>query len=121
MSNDRKTHWTQDGILSYLKNDVGAAFFIKKRRKKYDGLLVCVSGHGVRGHVVTSKREYVDKAMTYRSICENYPQFVDVPRVFMFDACSGARERRDSISRDEVGKGDVKQHIIAMHSVEMSG
>ena len=127
MSNHDKIYWTKEEILSYLRNDVGAAFFTKKGGKKYDGLLVCVSGHGVLGHVVTSKLEYVEKTAISRCICENYHQFVDIPRIVMFDACSGARERQSSLrsiggdESNEAGKGDVKQHIIAMHSEEMSG
>ena len=129
ISNDGKTHWTKEEILSYLRDDVGAAFFTNSGRPKYDGLLVCVSGHGVRGHVVTSELERVDKTEMYRCICEKYPKFVDTPRVFIFDCCAGARERRYSrsvqIKEEEVtGKEkaeNTQQHIVAVHSDELSG
>ena len=114
--NERKVQWTKEEILSYLRNDVGAAFFSSKGKARYDGLLVCVSGHGVLDHVVTSELEYVDKTTMYRCICDKYPKFIDIPRIFMFDACAGGREKRDTFRLnpvDEAGKADTHQ-VVAM-------
>ena len=86
--------------MSFLRDDVGNTFFSPQGKAKYDGLLVCVSGHGIRGHVVTSNLEHVDKTRISRCIYDRFPKFIDIPRIFIFDACAGARERREHISMD---------------------
>ena len=98
ISNNRKTKWTKNEILSFLRDDVGNTFFSPQGKAKYDGLLVCVSGHGIRGHVVTSNLEHVDKTRISRCIYDRFPKFIDIPRIFIFDACAGARERRHSFA-----------------------
>ena len=106
MCSDRKTEWTKQEIFNYLQEDVGTAFFTAKRRARYDGLLVCISGHGVQDHVVTSDLMYIEKTAICRCICEKYPEFIDIPRIFIFDTCGGSRERREDIETTDLGMQD---------------
>ena len=119
MSNQRKLYWKKEEILSYLRDDVGNAFFTPKGRARYDGLVVCVTGHGVRDHVVTSQLEYVEKRVIHRCLCDQHPQFVDIPRIFIFDVCAGQGER---LQIDDcaglIAKGDRKQLYVDSESVD---
>ena len=118
--NERKIHWTQEEILTYLRDDVGAIFFSPKGKAIYDGLLVCVSGHGVRDHVVTSQLEYVEKSTMYRCICDKFPQFIEIPRIFIFDACAGGREKRDSFCLNPLEEAKVHQVVPMGDSDDLS-
>ena len=121
MSNDRKLYWTKEEILSYLRDDVGNAFFTPKGRARYDGLVVCVTGHGVRDHVVTSQLEHVEKMAIHGCICDKYPRFVDIPRIFIFDVCAdqGQKLQIDD-SMGLAAKGDRKSHVAAVNSDELN-
>ena len=54
MTIDDKLSWKEQEVMAFLKEKVGAEFFDDEGVAKYDGLIVSMSCHGVRNHIVTS-------------------------------------------------------------------
>eukprot|EP01083_Nonionella_stella_P124761 376927_1 len=81
-----KIHWTEDEIVSLLKE---RAAYLEKHLKKFDGLIVVISGHGFAGNICTSDCKWIEKIAIHRTFSQNHPLLRDLPRVFMFDCCDG--------------------------------
>ena len=96
-----KEYWTKEDVTYFLVNDVGSKLFHKKSgNPKHDCLLVFVTGHGQRHSVVTSDGELFDRADIHRCISVEYPRIREIPRLFVFDACSGSAKREHTIEID---------------------
>ena len=98
---DGKLKWSESEVMDFVANKVGEEFFDSQGNAKYDGLIVSFSGHGVRDHIVSSNGDLIDRTSIHRSISKRFPEIREFPRVFIFDACDGTRDRspRKSMSR----------------------
>ena len=63
----KKSYWEQDELTEFLKNEVGKKLFDTDSNELcYDGLIVCISGHGMPNHIMTSdykqykKMQFID-------------------------------------------------------------
>ena len=101
MTIDDKLRWTESEIMDFMKNKVGEEFFDEKGSPKYDGLIVSFSGHGVRNHIVSSDGKVIDRTSIHRCISNQFPKIRQFPRIFIFDACDGAGDRRDTVDKPE--------------------
>eukprot|EP01084_Bolivina_argentea_P104106 186439_1 len=97
-----KVHWTQDEIISLLE---AKALQLSENKENFDGLVVAVSSHGWLNSVCTSDYKLINKIAIHRIFTTNYPQTREIPRVFLFDCCSGSDEQglndSDSDSEDD--------------------
>ena len=107
-----KLYWTKEDITSFLMDDIGNNLFRQNGRPKYDVIIVCFSGHGLRDRVVTSDCQTMDRSAIHRVISMQFPEIRDVPRIFVFDACAGPRHC--TTKEPEV------QHVVAVSSEDAS-
>ena len=101
MAIDDKLRWTESEIMDFMKNKVGEEFFDETGTPKYDGLIVSFSGHGVRNHIVSSDGKVIDRTSIHRCISNQFPKIRQFPRIFIFDACDGAGDRRETVTKCE--------------------
>eukprot|EP01084_Bolivina_argentea_P112186 200088_1 len=98
-----KTEWTANQILQFLINDVGTE--ICKQNKNgdfiYDGLIVCLSCHGLKDRIITSDYKTIEKTAIHRTLSNKYPQIRAIPRIFIFDSCDGSSARVSSLNIKE--------------------
>ena len=93
-----KLHWTAKEITSFLEMEIGEMLFTANNKLKYDGLIVCVSCHGVKDNIVTSDIETIEKTAIHRMLSLKYPEIREIPRIFIFDCCNGSDRRHKSIA-----------------------
>lgn len=101
--------WTKKEIFRFLGEDVAQACFDEKEQAKYDGIIVFISGHGMRHSIISSDLEVVDRTAIHRSISDKFPKIREIPRIFLFDACSGSRDRHVSLVNETVQKAVALQ------------
>ena len=96
-----ETEWTGDEIIkavrltaSELSKNIGSG-------KEYDGLIFAFSGHGAEGIIYSSDTCAIHKNGIHRIFSVEYPNCRVIPRIFIWDSCSGhwqnenAEERKD--------------------------
>ena len=93
--NKPKTHWTEDEVIKFLQYDIIKE--LKQNHGIYDGLIVCVTCHGIKHHIITSDYRTIEKTVIHRIISVTYPKSRDLPRIFIFDSCEGTEQRVKSI------------------------
>ena len=94
---DRK-YWTEQEILSFLRDDVGAEFFDENDTPKYDGLIVGITSYGDERDIMSSDGEVMDKVAIHRVISNQYAAIRDFPRIFIFDLCDVPESLKISMS-----------------------
>ena len=114
--------WTKEKIFKFLREDVAEACLDKKGIPKFDGIIVGISGHGMRDGIISSKNEKINRTDIHRCISDNYPQIREIPRIFLFDACNGTRDRQhvvpaQSMSVDEADKSGMTSNIVVLSSL----
>ena len=103
--------WTKDKIFRFLREDVAEACFDQNNTAKYDGIIVGIRGHGLRDCIISSNYEKINRTDIHRCISDNYPQIIEIPRIFLFDACNGTRDRkRSSVPVERVPSGSVSAY-----------
>jgi len=103
-SNNDKAHWKKEEILLFLRDTVVGELVAGDGNVRYDSLIVCVSGHGMDGGIITSDYHLVDNDVFHRIISGPNPNLRNIPRVFIFDACNGVVDSRHMVlnSKDSV-------------------
>ena len=121
-----KMYWSEQEILSFLRDDVGSEFFDENKRPKYDGLIVCISSCGNDDYVLTSDRQVMDKTAIHRLISNKYAAIREFPRIFIFDTCAvpeAVSMNGPAIDYDMALAANYKennaQHVVAAVSEEM--
>lgn len=97
---DRSLYWTEKELKSLLVDEIREALLNGKEEVQYDGLIVCISCHGMENAVITSDLRKIDTNDLHRAVSHFDPQIRKIPRIFIIDACSGNRTRRVSCSKD---------------------
>ena len=132
LSLDDKTYWTEQRILSFLRDDVGTEFFHENGSPKYDGLIVCITSYGDERHVLSSDYQVMEKRAIHRIISNKYAAIRDFPRIFIFDTCAVPRHLMTSLSTTSVNRqmdentemaaatATFSQHVMAATSIESS-
>eukprot|EP01084_Bolivina_argentea_P005685 10726_1 len=102
-----KQHWTEKELKDFLTD---RAHYLERNIEIYDGLIVIVSGHGIRGNICTSDLKKFSKLAIHRIFSSAHPKSRNIPRLFVFDCCAGnnQQERPTSISDDS---HDIAKHI----------
>eukprot|EP01084_Bolivina_argentea_P095916 172421_1 len=96
--------WKHNELTTFFKQKAVYLNQNIQTGRRYDGLVVIVSGHGISGNILTSDYRTISKTKIHR-IFSKQQALRMIPRIFMFDSCSGDSEKV-SISRfdDEMGK-----------------
>eukprot|EP01084_Bolivina_argentea_P316132 547910_1 len=100
---DEKYNWTQIQIIEFCENR--AKYFSDNRKTDintngYDSLLLIHSGHGYKNSIISSDMQLITKVAIHRIFSVNYPEVRNIPRLYIFDCCSGNMERGRSIKRE---------------------
>merc|ERR1712150_36918 len=96
-------------IASFIEEEIGEMMFTADGSLNYDGLIVCVSCHGIKHNIVTSDFKTVEKTAIHRMLSLRYPVLRDIPRMFVFDCCNGSDEKRMTIDA-----GNEKTKLIEL-------
>ena len=108
--------WARDQLAEFL--DAKAAELEQSIRRgdadSYDGLVVLISGHGLKSHVCCSDYKVITKTDVHR-IFSKRPLNRTVPRAFVFDCCAGDSERLDeNRAAMESGEIDLQDVVLAV-------
>eukprot|EP01084_Bolivina_argentea_P161968 281884_1 len=101
--NEEKLHWTEKEIMHFLQHDIGNELFDNNHQLKYDGIILCVSSHGVKNNIITSDHKIIENVAIHRAISRLDSQLRDIPRICIFDSCQGCKERE--ISEQDTDNG----------------
>ena len=67
--------------LDLLKNDIATAIMLDDNGNiKYDGLIVCISSHGIKNKIITSNEKLMDKTFIHRLVSIDNPKIREIPR-----------------------------------------
>ena len=97
VSKDRKIHWTEQEIVSFLQTEIGEMMFTANGSLNHDGLILCISCHGVTDKIVTSDIKTIEKTAIHRILSLKYPKLREIPRMFVFDCCDGSHSRTPTV------------------------
>ena len=109
-----KTHWNDEELIRVLRNDIANAMLDGDRNTKYDGLIACISCHGIKNKIITSNEKLVDKTLIHRLVLMDNPEIREIPRLFLFDSCESDDEQIENADKSDVGKNESGQHNSAM-------
>ena len=97
-----KQYWTAKEIMDLFKKqsqifEDNIAEFDDENGEivngKYDGLVVIISCHGIRDHIISSDYEKIDRTAIHRLFSLKRPKCRQFPRLFIFDCCSGSQQK----------------------------
>eukprot|EP01084_Bolivina_argentea_P052815 96981_1 len=107
-----KSYWTEQEVIDFLTTDIGAELFDTNNSLKYDGLVICVSCHGIENKIITSDYRTIEKSVIHRIISINHPLVREIPRIVIFDSCEGSAQREyiraSTINTSQYTMSDVK-------------
>ena len=118
-----KTRWTKNEIFELLKQQ---ANYLNKSVKsnKYDSLIVIISSHGIKDHIITSDYGKINKDTIHRIFSVDYPSLRDIPAIFLYDCCDGENDMirnhkrtnsEEQVLQRQITKGEyvkVDNHIV---------
>lgn len=89
----------------------------------FDGLLVVISGHGMKNCICTSDYQLIDKVAIHRIFSAQYPMVRDIPRLFMYDVCDGSDEQEPykeepSVSEEKDAGNEAGKDVISALEIE---
>ena len=88
-----KVEWSKAELMALITEQAerfAANLYDSKANKAgYDGLICCISGHGIDQQVITSDYGLLKKKTIYRAFSDPYPKARLLPRIFLFDCCEG--------------------------------
>ena len=119
-----KTRWTLSELKKLFDD---RAHELQRNIDVYDGLFVIISCHGIHDYIITSDCKRFQKSAIHRIFSAHYPGVRGIPRLFLFDCCSGNNERRKSrlksVDSDEDDDSLInafdKEKIDSLESNEM--
>eukprot|EP01083_Nonionella_stella_P081927 225971_1 len=105
-----KVRWSKKEIINLLHEK---AIELSQNLDVFDGLVVILTGHGLDECIATSDYHTIDKKHIHRlfSIPKEVRQCRSIPRLFIFDCCSG-RFERDFIDRADIDKEEEEQKAM---------
>ncbi len=91
-----KLKWTENELIDFLKDKAkDLEDNIKlNHESSYDGLIVIISCHGLKNHIITSDYQMIEKLAIHRIFSINHKLNRTIPRIFIYDCCDGM-DRRD--------------------------
>ena len=110
--NNYKAWWEETELKQFLQKQADELESnLKSDDKKYDSLLVFISCHGIKGYIITSDYKKIEKEAIHRIFSANKPSSRKIPRIFLFDCCSGDADRDTDFrcqieEEDEFTKGN---------------
>eukprot|EP01083_Nonionella_stella_P318491 1164435_1 len=84
-----KLHWTLEEIILFMNEK---AVFLENNLDQFDGLIVVISGHGMKGYICTSDCKMIEKLAIHRIFSQPHLPLREIPRVFLYDCCDGEWE-----------------------------
>ena len=101
--NNYKAYWTQDEFMQFLRkiaDDLERNVVqydkhgtITHNEEGYDGLVMLISCHGIQDYIITSDYKKISKEAIHRTFSAKKPSCRKIPRIFIFDCCSGDQDR----------------------------
>jgi len=115
---NRKGFWLWTDILNFIKKERGRLFDEgdeKEQKERYDGLVVVLRGHGNDGTICDSECNEIPLSFLHDMVSfAQDPRFEALPRIFIVDACRGARGEGDDEKQSQGAnvqpQGDYWEH-----------
>ncbi len=92
-----KIRWTEQELVQFLQeqsNKLEQNLSNKEQENHYDGLIVIISCHGMGRYILTSDYKAINQTAIHRIFSGKKPLSRKIPRIFVFDCCSGNNERK---------------------------
>ena len=105
MPSEQKAYWDEHTLISFLENDVMNELLNDEEELKYDGLILCISGHGREYSIVTSDYQCIEKSAIHRLFSIQCSTIREIPRIFIFDSCNGQATRIEIDTVNDGAKG----------------
>merc|ERR1712228_1115198 len=61
--------------------------------EKYDSLIVIISSHGIKGHILCTNMTPISFESIYKMYTVSYPELSKKPKIFIFDCCVATNQR----------------------------
>ena len=110
---ENKLSWTKNEVMNFVEKEVAAKFFDQRGNARFDGLILAISSHGLHDSIITSDYKVIQRTDIHRCISERYPQIRVIPRIFLFDACDGTRDRQSTCQMERVDSQSVDDIDVA--------
>merc|ERR1712172_226411 len=124
MGRNDKVYWTEADLMAFLEEDGAVARDLFDGdfdgELNYDALIVAVTGHGLKHHIVTSDLRVIEKAVVYRLLSLRHPRVRDIPRIFLFDVCDGALQRANKLFERKLDFLEVKRKVVSKEDLGKS-
>ena len=111
-SKPQKVHWTEKEIVYFLEHEIGELMFTANGTLNFDGLIICISCHGIRNKIVTSDFKTIDETAIHRMVSLKFPKLRDIPRMFVYDCCDGSDDRRATIDLGDDRSKDIMMEMM---------
>eukprot|EP01084_Bolivina_argentea_P003078 5752_1 len=121
-----KQHWTENELKKFLTDKANYLASNITDGKKYNGLFVVISCHGLEGYICTSDYKLYSKSEIHRVFSRDHPESREIPRIFAFDCCSGNAHRgvpesdeldeKSEVSKIVETKDDIGSWVIGHHN-----
>eukprot|EP01084_Bolivina_argentea_P163962 285156_1 len=93
--NWNKMHWTQDELKLLFEEKITNELLDENSELQYDGLIVCISSHGIDRNIITSDYHTIETSAIHRYVSHKN-EIRAIPRMFIFDSCQGNLDRQKS-------------------------
>jgi len=100
-----KVRWQHDELISFLEKQATALQHNLTEChdiNPFDAVIVLLSCHGMEDRIWTTDYQTISKEFIHRTF-SSFPINRNVPRIFIFDSCSGDQDR-DILTRQEISK-----------------
>eukprot|EP01084_Bolivina_argentea_P072571 131772_1 len=111
---DVKIEWTEQEIMKLLQQQ---AKYLNDNIDSYDGLIIFFSCHGMQNFIFSSDDKKISQTIIHRTFSAEYSRVREIPRIVIFDCCSGEGER-DPRSRENIMIGNERNHLV--QQIEMT-
>ncbi len=116
-----KQHWTETELNNFLVERAKYLANNINNNKKYDGLIVVISSHGIPGYICTSDFKTFSKIAIHRIFSSAHPKSRIIPSLFIFDCCSGNNEQELAYDRSQSSHSNDISKQISLNNVANVG
>merc|ERR1712228_479619 len=106
--NEYKMIWNEQQLKMFLEEKAWDLSQNIDSGKKYDGLILVISSHGIPDYIVTSDYKLYSKLAIQRTF-SFYPILRIIPRFILFDTVQKKKEENEAEDEDDIEQDDEKQ------------
>eukprot|EP01084_Bolivina_argentea_P261195 441297_1 len=96
-----ESNWKANDLTEFLEEKANYLEANINDGKRYDGLIVIISCHGIDQYICTSEYKKYSKSAIHRIFSWKHPLTRSIARFFLYDCCAGSHMQAVDISDDE--------------------